>query len=104
MVDDLKQFSDQFGMQVFQRDTNRLIVYIDNLDKLSNLDKFRHVCSKLTLISSFPIDISFDNILSKPSKFIGYKQMPYDRLVYESLGKGLKEYEYYITPILLLSV
>lgn len=102
MLEDLKLFDLRNQLRIFTRDHTRAVVHINNLEDLKKITELAVTYSKLTLLSAFPVVANIDGIIFNASKKIGYKEVPYDRLVYEALGKGLKEYEYYVTSLVFI--
>lgn len=103
MLEDLKLFDYRSELKIFTRDNIRAVVYLEKIEDLDKISQLRCSFAKVTLLSTFPIVADVDGAIFNSSKKIGYKEVPYDRLVYEALGKGLKEYEYYVTSLLFIN-
>lgn len=104
MLNDLKLFLPTNGLKVFNRGKNRAIVFVDQTTDIEKIVLLSNTYPMITLVSQNMIKLDFENAVSKQSIKIEYKEVPKDKMVYEALGKGLKEYEYYIKSFMFTSV
>lgn len=98
----LKSFRKIDDILCYNYDDNRLFVYIDSNKTIKNLYKLKGYFPKFTLISLEPYKIDSKNILTKEWKKVRQMEHPNDPSVYNVLGKGFKDYDYYYTSLLFL--
>ena len=102
MINDIKNFKETHGLLSLNISQNRLFVYIDKLEQVHQLDKFRSEYSKITILSLQPFDISIKKTIVKRTKRIDKKTHPIDSALYVILGKGFKDYDYYVTSLVFI--
>ncbi len=104
MNNDLSLFLLVKDLKVFSRGKNRAIVYVDETFNVHKLRPLAHSYTMITLISPNHIDIDMENSVATLCEKIAYKAIPKDKMIYEALGKGLKEYEYYTKSFMFTSI
>ena len=104
MNNDLSLFSNIKGLKVFVRGKNRAIVYVDETLDVDQLRMLAHSYAMITLISQSYIDIDIENTVATLCEKVAFKAVPKDKMIYEALGKGLKEYEYYNKSFMFTSI
>jgi hypothetical protein len=104
MIDDLNLFATIKGLKIFTRGKNRAIVYADETTNINQLNLLGQTYTMVTLISQSEINVNLLNTQSTDCEKISFKAVPKDKMIYEALGKGLKEYEYYTKSFIFTSV
>lgn len=104
MLNDLNLFKITKGLKLFNRGNNRAIVYVDNTTDKTQIESLGNIYPMITLVSQKNIDITIPNTVTTDCVKIEYKAVPKDKMIYEALGKGLKEYEYYVKSFMFTLV
>ena len=102
MQADLTHFQLVNGILCVNSSPNRLFVYIDNQDQIPNLVQFKTEYPKITILSIVKFDINVTNAIITPTRKVAAKTHPGDMSLYNVLGKGFKDYEYYVTSLVFI--
>jgi len=102
MKADTTHFVEKNGLLCLNSSLNRLFVYLDHKDQINLIDCFRLEYPKITILSMQPFNISIKNTLVTKTKKIDKKTHPIDPAVYGILGKGFKDYDYYVTSLVFI--
>lgn len=102
MISDLEKFKEMHGLLCLNSSPNRIFIYIDSIQKIPTLNNFRQDYSKITVLSNQPLNIDLPNIVVTKTKKVNQKTHPGDIAAYQILGKGFKEYDYFLTSLVFI--
>lgn len=100
MKNDLVNFTKKNNLLTLNISSNRLIVYLENQQEVEYLSAFKNLSPKLTVLSQFIPVLNFRALTD--TKFVNAGEHPVDPTVYQVLGKGFKDYSYYITNLVFV--